>query len=94
MNGNQMSLVARKVPRTMSELAEIDLPTDLRSQYGERIVKTVNEYLREENLYHYVVEANNIRMVMSSASCSWARATAALERFNGDTDKAIMSLAT
>ena len=54
MNSGQMNKIAAFVPMTIEELSDCDLPENVRKQYGERLVKSINAYVESQNLHSYI----------------------------------------
>ena len=65
MNGNnvfywnilsnpKMMNIANEVPTTIEELADFELPQNVIKQYGERLVKNFNAFIKQENLQKYI----------------------------------------
>jgi len=51
--------IANKVPTTMDELAILKLQPNIVLNYGERLVKCINMFIKHENLMGYTKSGGN-----------------------------------
>ena len=54
MGHKQIKNLAEKAPTNMDELADCDIPENVRKSYGERILKNINVYIETNKLQKYV----------------------------------------
>lgn len=54
MGSENMRKVAFRVPTTMEELVDCDLPENVRKQYGDRLIRSINAYIEQETLQRYI----------------------------------------
>lgn len=54
LNHQNMAIISSKVPTTVEELASCDISENIIRQYGERLVKSINTFIEEENLEKYI----------------------------------------
>ena len=54
MTSCTMKHIASRVPTTIGELSMCDVPQNILRQFGERIVRTINSFITQENLQQYI----------------------------------------
>ena len=54
MSHKQIKTLAEEAPTNMEELAECDIPENVRKSYGERILKNINVYIETNKLQKYL----------------------------------------
>ena len=50
MSPNQIKYIAAEVPTTAEDLAGCGLPENVVNAYGERLLKSINEFIETNNL--------------------------------------------
>ena len=70
MSAGKISSVATQVPTTLDELADCDLPQNVRKQYGEQLVKNINAYITQESLQQYIEDRPKKKKTRTAAAAA------------------------